>query len=118
MEWLGGIALAIVLCCTPYFSKVNRLDTAIKRLERKNRGENNMSKLINDLVNKECKIRSDEALRLVGSTELLCLILDTDDEWIKIQFKDKKKNQITKLLRIENIDEIEVLKTDEKSVVL
>lgn len=38
-----------------------------------------------------------------------CCVLDTDDEWVKIRFNDKKNNQITKLLRIENIDEIEIL---------
>lgn len=38
-----------------------------------------------------------------------CFVLDTDDEWVKIRFNDKKNNQITKLLRIENIDEIEIL---------
>ena len=39
---------------------------------------------------------------------------DTDDEWMKVRFTDKKNNQITKLLRIENIDEIEILRTELK----
>ena len=43
-----------------------------------------------------------------------CLVLDTDDEWMKVRFTDKKNNQITKLLRIENIDEIEILRTELK----
>ena len=46
---------------------------------------------------------------LVGSQEIPCLVLDSDDEWIKVRFEDKKKNQVTKLLRIENIDEIEIV---------
>lgn len=109
MEWTGLLALALVLCYSAYPGKVNRLEAAVKRLERKQRGENDMSKFINELVNKECKIKSDAVLQMVGSTELKCLVLDTDDEWIKVRFKDKKNNQITKLLRIENIDEIEII---------
>ena len=54
-------------------------------------------------------LKSEDALVLVGSEEMSCLVLDTDDEWIKVQFTDKKKNKITKLLRIENIDEIQIL---------
>lgn len=112
MEWVGFIALALVLCYSSYPSKVKHLEATVKRLERKQRGENIMSKLINELVNTECKIKTDDALQLVGSTEIMCFILDTDDEWIKIRFTDKKKNQITKLLRIENINEIEVIEKD------
>lgn len=113
MEWFGMVALVLVLCYATYPRKVNRLEAAVKSLERKQRGENEMSKLINELVHKQCKIKSDDALQLVGTAELQCLILDTDDEWMKVRFTDKKKNQVTKLLRIENIDEIELL--DEES---
>ena len=34
--------------------------------------------------------------------------LDADDEWMKICYTDKKNKQVTKLLRIEAIDEIEI----------
>ena len=112
MEWIGFIALAVLLCYSSYPGKVKRLEATVKRLERKQRGENDMSKLINELVNTECKIKSDDALDFVGSTEMKCLVLDTDDEWMKVRFSDKKNNQITKLLRIENIDEIEILSTE------
>ena len=114
MEWLGVVALICVLWYSSYPGRVKRLEAAMKRLERKQRGETDMSKLINELINKECKITSDAALQLVGSTELLCLVLDTDDEWIKVQFTEKKNKQIKKLLRIENIDEIEMIATDTK----
>ncbi|WP_461811283.1 arsenate reductase family protein [Faecalimonas sp.] len=51
MEWVGFIALALVLCYSSYPSKVNHLEAIVKRLERKQRGENAMSKLINELMN-------------------------------------------------------------------
>ena len=68
-----------------------------------------MSKLIAELVGKSCKIKSDDALHPVGKEEMLCCVLDVDDEWIKISFTDKKGKQMTKLIRIEKIDEIEIV---------
>ena len=37
-----------------------------------------------------------------------CYVLDADDDWIKIRLKDKKKGEIIKLIRIEDIDNVEV----------
>ena len=45
-----------------------------------------MSKLINELTGKECKIKSEVALELVGGLEIDALVLDADEEWIKIKF--------------------------------
>lgn len=53
-------------------------------------------------------IKSEAILNFAGKTELSCTILDADDEWMKISYIDKKDKQITKLLRIEAIDEIEI----------
>lgn len=115
MEWMGLIALVLVLCYSSYPGKVKHLGSAVKRLERKQRGEDKtMSKLIQELVNEECIIKSDAALQFVGSDELECKILDVDDEWMKIYFTDKKGNPVIKLLRIENIDEIEMLSSDQE----
>ena len=111
MEWIGWVALVIILCYSSYPGRVRRLETTMKKVERQQRGENAMSKLICDLVQKECKIKTEDALQLVGSTELLCHVLDADDEWIKVSFADRKKNQITKLLRIENISELEIIES-------
>ena len=109
MEFLGLLAFLMILCYSSYPGKVKRMESKIKQMERKQKGENVMSKLISELAGKECKIKCEEALSLVGSEEMVCNVLDTDDEWIKVQVINKKKNQITKLLRIENIEEIEIL---------
>ena len=109
MEWAGLVALALILCYSSYPNKVKQLQKKIKKLERKQRGENDMSKLICELVGKKCKIKSDDVLQLAGKTDLTCLVLGTDDEWIKVSYTDKKNNQITKLFRIENIDDIEII---------
>ena len=109
MEYLGAFAFIMMLFYSSYPAKVKHIEAKVKRMERKQKGENAMSKLIDELKGKECKIKSEDALVLVGSEEMACLVLDTDDEWIKVQFTDKKKNTIIKLLRIENIEEIQIL---------
>lgn len=109
MEYFGVFAFILILAYSSYPGKVKKLEAKIKKLERKQKGENVMSKLINELVGKECKIKSDDVLMLVGSDEMKCLVLDCDDEWMKVQYTDKKNNVITKLLRIENVDEVEIL---------
>lgn len=108
MEWLGAAAFVMALYCFTYLDKIKHLKAALKRLERKQGGSPAMSKLISGLVNQHCVLTSEEGVRLTGSTEIPCLVLDADDEWIKIRFTDKKKNAVTKLLRIEKIDGIEV----------
>ena len=68
-----------------------------------------MSQLIDDLVGEQCTIKSEAILNFAGKTEFyLHEFLDADDEWMKICYTDKKNKQVTKLLRIEAIDEIEI----------
>ena len=74
--------------------------------EKKQRGVAYMSKLINDLVGKQCIIRSEFIFGFAGKTELSCKIIDADDEWIKICYTEKKDKQVVKLMRIENIESI------------
>ena len=107
MEWFGIVALLLMLCYSAYPGKVKRLETKVKRLEKKQRGVAYMSKLINDLVGKQCIIRSEFIFSFAGKTELSCKIIDADDEWIKICYTKKKDKQVVKLMRIENIDSIE-----------
>lgn len=115
MEYCGIIALVLLLCYSAYpgkvkrlESKVKRLESKVKRLEKKQKGDNYMSQLIDDLVGEQCTIKSEAILNFAGKTELSCTILDADDEWMKICYTDKKNKQVTKLLRIEAIDEIEI----------
>ena len=34
--------------------------------------------------------------------------MDCDEEWLKISLKDKKNQEIVKMIRMEDVDEIEV----------
>lgn len=107
MEFIGWISLIIILCYSSYPGKVKKLENKVKKLERNQKGDYEMSKIISNLIGKECKITTEEVL-LAGSTEVNCSILDVDDEWIKILYADKKGINKIKILRIESLDNIEL----------
>lgn len=67
-----------------------------------------MSKIISGLVGEKCKIQMEENFLGIG-TESIVDVLDTDDEWIKISFVDKKGNTRVQILRIETIKNIELV---------
>lgn len=68
-----------------------------------------MSKIISSLLGERCKIKTSEALSFNGSIDVVANILDVDDEWIKFSFVDKKGVTKVKILRIETIDNIELV---------
>lgn len=80
----------------------DRLDTMerkVKKLERNVNGESKMSGIIKDLIGMECTIDGD------GFFSTRCTVLDADDEWVKLIVHEKKKD-LTKIIRIDNIDSI------------
>lgn len=105
LEWMGWFVFIIVLCYASYPGRVRKLESKVKKLQIKEKGDKSMSKIINELVGKRCKIETEE---LVINDNFNCTVLECDDEWIKISYTDKKNNVITKILRIDNIDSIEL----------
>lgn len=80
----------------------DRLDTMerkVKKLERNANGGSKMSGIIKDLIGMECTIDGD------GFFSTRCTIVDVDDEWVKLIVHEKKKD-LTKIIRIDNIDSI------------
>ena len=90
MEYLGVLAFVIVLCYMSYPDKVKKLERKVKKLEKERCRESIMSKLIEELVGRDCHV------------------MDCDEEWLKISLKDKKNQEIVKMIRVEDVDEIEV----------
>lgn len=109
MEYFGLMAFILVLYYSGYLEKIKKHERKIKTLERSMKGENKMSKLINDLIGEECIIKSEEALFAMSDMTMKCEIIDVDDEWVKISFVDKKGNSITKIIRIDSIENIELI---------
>lgn len=72
----------------------------IRSLKRKIKNEEvNMSKLIDSLVGKKCKLLEYGVIN----------VLETDDEWIKFTYTDKRGETHTRIERVENLDSIEIL---------
>ena len=109
MEWIGWVSLILILCYSSYPDKVKKLEKKVKILERNNKGDFKMSKIISSLVGEKCKIKSNELFSFNASVDVIVNILDVDDEWVKISFIDKKGNAKVQILRIEAIDNIELI---------
>lgn len=106
MEYLGIIALLLLLCYISYPGRVRKLERKVKKLGTRQSGGSAMSKLISQLIGKNCTLKTDENLDFSGSSELNCTILDADDEWIQCRCTDKKGNVTTRILRIDSIEQV------------
>ncbi len=109
MEWAGWVALMILLFYSSFPGKVRKLEKELKKLKKKQQGGNDMSKIINQLIGKNCKILADQESFFDGSLNVECMVLDADEEWIKFTYTDKKNMVITKILRIDSIENIELI---------
>ncbi|WP_243344464.1 hypothetical protein [Anaerococcus sp. AGMB09787] len=107
MNWIILLGLVVI-----YFSlneKFEKLNKLVKKQTRQNQEERGMSKVIQGLVNKKCLINTDEALTLVGKAEIEGLILETDEEWIKLEYLDKNREKKISVFRIDSVDYISVI---------
>jgi hypothetical protein len=111
MEYLGVVAFVLVLSYSGYLKRVKKLERQVKELKRSIKGESAMSKLISELKGKVCLIKDEDenAILTIGSSSIECNVIDVDDEWIKISYKDKKDIIKTKIMRIESIGSIELI---------
>lgn len=109
LEYFGLIAFVLVLSQMGYSSKIKKLEGELKNLKRKIKGEEALSKLLKDLIGVKCIIDCDGAVVFTGKSEMECEVLDVDDEWVKITYKDKKDVTKTNIIRIESIDNIEII---------
>lgn len=98
--------IAVLYCCF-YLCRVRALEKKVGKLAYKMKGEDMMSKVITMLVGKRCKLKSKSGFPFTGNAELSCEVLEADEEWIKITYEDKRKGDIIKIIRIENIDHID-----------
>ncbi len=80
-------------------NKIRKLKRKLKKYEK---GATDMSKIINELIGKKCKLG---ILGINGEVT----VLDADDDWIKFEYTDKKGNKCVKIQPIDEITEIELL---------
>ena len=75
---------------------------AIDSLERKRKGNKTMSQFLKEMIGKKPTIMSES----IGTNNWL--VVDVDEEWVKLSMTDKKGQTKTKLIRIEDIRSIEL----------
>ncbi|BBF43512.1 hypothetical protein lbkm_2200 [Lachnospiraceae bacterium KM106-2] len=68
-----------------------------------------MSKIIEKLVGRECKLVIDAEKNILEDDQVDATILEVDEEWVRFTYLDKKKNIKTKIIRIDAIESIEEL---------
>ena len=98
--WLSFIPL-LFLIYTGSEKKIKRLNKRIKRLEKQLKGNKEMSRLLEELKGQTVSIR----LNGFGSN---WEIVDFDEDWVKLSRENKKKEKETKLVRIEDIQGIQL----------
>ena len=81
--------------------KIKRLNKRIKGLEKQLKGNKEMSRLLEELKGQTVSIR----LNGFGSN---WEIVDFDEDWVKLSRENKKKEKETKLVRIEDIQGIQL----------
>ena len=98
--WLSFIPL-LFLIYTSSEKKIKRLNKRIKGLEKQLKGSKEMSRLLEELKGQTVSIR----LNGFGSN---WEIVDFDEDWVKLSRENKKKEKETKLVRIEDIQGIQL----------
>ena len=107
MGWFTLIAIWLL-----YLSindRFKELEKSIKKNKYNKREEKDMSKVIQCLINSKCRVTTDEAPLIVGKGSIEGVILDSDEEWIKIECSEKDPKESIVILRIDSIDSIIVL---------
>lgn len=102
MEWLSLWIVCYLLFIDGKGKEIKRLRKRIKRLERKTKGGNEMSRLLEELKGQKVKV-------MVGELGMnFDEIVDVDEDWAKLSRTDNKGNVTTKLVRVEAIQSVEL----------
>ena len=108
MEWFAFSVFMIIIFYSYYPDMVRKLEKKIKKIERSAKGDLGMSKIISSLVGDKCKIMVNRSV-LGPSTDDVVDILEVDEEWVKVSFRNKKGVNKTIVIRVEDINRIEVV---------
>ena len=100
--WLSFIPL-LFLIYTGSEKKIKKLNKRIKRLEKQVKGNQEMSRLLEELKGQTVSIR----LNGFGSN---WEIVDFDEDWVKLSREGIKQHRVTKLIRIEDVELIQQLR--------
>ena len=102
MEWLSLWIVCYLLFIEGKGKEIKRLRQRIKRLERKIKGGNEMSRLLEELKGQKATITVGEFGAYYYE------IVDVDGDWAKLTRTDKKGTVTTKLVRVDDIQSVEL----------
>ena len=100
MMWVVFI-LFMIFFYSNHSEKIKKLENKIKKLERKEKGNIEMSRLLQELIGKNPTIVG----QVFGTS--LWEVVDVDEEWVKLRSVDKEGKEKFKLQRIEDIQTVE-----------
>ena len=91
----------LVLFYTSSEKKIKRLNKRIRRLEKQVKGNQDMSRILEEL-------KGQTATVTVSGVGFEYEILDIDEDWVKLTRVNNKQQSETKLVRIEDIQDIQL----------
>ncbi|MDU2560408.1 MAG: hypothetical protein E7C98_06290 [Streptococcus mitis] len=100
MMWIVFI-LFMILFYSNNSKKIKKLENKIKKLERKEKGNAEMSRLLQEMIGKKPIITGV----YIGPDNWE--VVDVDEEWVKLRSVDKEGKEKFKLQRIEDIQTVE-----------
>ena len=99
--WALGFVPLMIIFYLDHTKKVKKLENKIKKFERKEKGNIDMSRLLKELIGRTPVIVG----QLFGTDNWE--VVDVDEEWVKLRRVDKKGKEKFKLQRIEDIQTIQ-----------
>ena len=99
--WALGFVPLVFMFYLYHTQRVKKLENKIKKFERKEKGNTEMSRLLKELIGRTPVIVG----QLFGTDNWE--VVDVDEEWVKLRRVDKKGKEKFKLQRIEDIQTIQ-----------
>ena len=99
--WVWILFPFLVLIYSSQSKKIKRLEKRLKVIERKEKGNIEMSRLLKELIGKNPTIVGE----LFGTNNWE--VVDVDEEWVKLRRVDNTGKEKFKLQRIEDIQTVE-----------
>ncbi|VJY91856.1 Uncharacterised protein [Streptococcus pneumoniae] len=99
--WVLVFILFIIFFYSNNSKKIKKLENKIKKFERKEKGNAEMSRLLQEMIGKEPIITGV----YIGPDNWE--VVDVDEEWVKLRRVDNTGKEKFKLQRIEDIQTVE-----------
>ena len=99
--WVLGFVPLMIIFYLDHTQKVKKLENKIKKFERKEKGNTEMSRLLKEMIGRTPVIVG----QLFGTDNWE--VVDVDEEWVKLRRVVKKGKEKFKLQRIEDIQTIQ-----------